>query len=490
MKRFLRWLAIIVAIVLVGGYLVLEFVIKTKPMGMAKDYWAQRAKGELTHDVIGQWNYVQSVAVSLSYLEKPFFEEGEPYRLEKYTEWCREHMFNTAVLGRQGSAFAMDDDYGWPMEMRGMGWSYALAPIAYAAASIAVIEPARTKEVVYYLGELAEAHRRPPFWLDYAIQQQWGSPLRDNIMWKGPHLMVLGLYTLISGDKERFGPEMQALSRDVYRQHLVNMAKPEGRGRTAGVCCEPNHWFPQCNSWAVNGLALYDKIFGPDKEFGVLIGEAYRKDYLAMVKSKLQNPKTGMLRRSFHPREGFVEKFDGAFPSAFVALMLKQYDPEWAGELYRTIRENYVKDIPLDLGASVLESLPTTAKGELLKRDVSVGMIGEGALAILVMLAATREFDDQETFDRINKTMTNLMHPQWTEYEIRFDHWWNDDETGIPNFTMGKLFNMYSGWWLWAKVHVGWGTLMNHDWAAQRDAQGNLKDYSAAPRKSARARKG
>jgi hypothetical protein len=63
------------------------------------------------------------------------------------------------------------------------------------------------------------------------------------------------------------------------------------------------------------------------------------------------------------------------------------------------------------------------------------------------------------------------------EYEIRFDHDENDDPTDVPGFTMGKLFNMFSGWWLLGKVHLGWETIFTHDWSKHRDQDGRLLDY-------------
>ncbi len=237
---------VVLAVVgLVGGYLILEYYVKQEPFATAKDYSAQVEKHKLTDDVIGQWNYGMSTIESLAYLEKPFFDFGEPYRMEKYDEWCNENRFDAEELDRQGHDFYIDDGYGWPKEMRGQAWRYALEPWAYAMPSIAIIEPQRTREVAYFLGEAAAAHRNPAFWIDYAIYQQWGTPLRDNAMWKGPQLIMEGLYELITGDRERFGAEFQALARHVFATHLENMKTPLGKGHCAGVDCEPNQWFAQ-----------------------------------------------------------------------------------------------------------------------------------------------------------------------------------------------------------------------------------------------------
>ncbi len=235
----------LVIIAMLATFLVIEFWVKQKPFATAEDYFSQLQKHKITNDVIGQWNYGMTVVIALSYLEKPFFDFGEPYRFEKYTEWSNEYRYDKEVLDRQGHDFSMDPDYGWPAEMRGQGWRYAIEPWGYAMPSIAIIEPERTREVAYYLREAAASHRKPAMWMDYAIFQEWGTPLRDNVMWKGPQLLLEGLYTLVSGDTEMFGTEMKAMARDLYRDNLENLSKPLEAGYCAGVPCEPYQWFAQ-----------------------------------------------------------------------------------------------------------------------------------------------------------------------------------------------------------------------------------------------------
>jgi hypothetical protein len=216
-----------------------------------------------------------------------------------------------------------------------------------------------------------------------------------------------------------------------------------------------------------------------DEEFGIKIGEAHRKDYYEFVKQYVQNPENKMLRASFHPSMGLADKFDSAYASAFVASMMKGWYPEWSREIYDAIRDNYVGNFELDMGAYVLESLPESAEGKL--RDITSmtepGMIGEGALAIALMWVASRDFDDAEVFNGINKTITNVTRPKWVESEIRST---DEEPSGIGEWTMGNLYNMFMGWSLFAKVHLGWNTMIEYDWSKNRDSQGMLMDYGAS----------
>jgi hypothetical protein len=187
-----------------------------------------------------------------------------------------------------------------------------------------------------------------------------------------------------------------------------------------------------------------------------------------------------MLRKSYHTDADMADKFDSAWATAFVASMLEPWDPEWAREMYEAVRENYVGRYEFDFGAYVLESLPESAEGKLKNiGDISEpGMVGEGALALLLMWVASRDFHDGELFDDINKTVTNITHPQWVEYEIRCV---DDEPSGIPGYTVGQLYNMFQGWSFFAKVHLGWDTIINYDWSQNRDSEGRLLDYGMSP---------
>jgi hypothetical protein len=248
-SKLFRWIAVSVAILVIvavlSTYLVIEFCIKQKPFATYADYEAQLERHRVTDDVVGQWNYGFNTINSLDYMQRHFFDEGEPYRVEKYQEWCDKYFYDSEVLDREGHDFYSDADYGWPKELRGAAWRYAIEAWAYGMPSLAIIEPERTREVAYCLKVAAEAHRSPAMWMDYAIYEQWGSPWRDNMQWKGPQLILEGLYTLVSGDREYFDAEMKELARSLYRDSLANQQKPPGEGYCAGVCCEPHQWFPQ-----------------------------------------------------------------------------------------------------------------------------------------------------------------------------------------------------------------------------------------------------
>ncbi len=473
-KKLLVGLTVLVIVGLVVGILY-YFHLTQEPFGSAEEYWAQETRAKLMDDVVGHFNYWLGAIDVMSYANAPFWSPDEPYRLEKYTEWCEQNMYNELILDRVAHGYYSDADYGLPKKMRGIPLMVALLGAGMAFPSLAIIEPQRSKEIFWNMGELIEFFRGPQCWMDYAIYQGWGSPLRNNVMWKGPCIFLEGLYELMTGDK-RFSEEFVALCRNLYELHVQNMNHPNHP--YAGVCCEPNHWFPQCNSFAILGLHIYDKLYGVDAKHGVKIGEIYARDVIKQYKEKLSSKKTGLVCRKYHPRGNQVDKYSTTFTNALVMMNLHFLEPEFTEKGYRYLRENFIRDLPLGLGSYVIENPQVDENGNPINIESDdPPSLGEAQYAITSMFAAAREFDDKETWDKLNKGLTNLFHPHYTQSELRFDDT-NPEIIGADGFTLGKLLNGFSGWIMYAKVHVGWEKILTHDWSKHRTPQGDFLDTS------------
>ncbi len=467
-------LTLVLAVAVLGS-ITFEFVLKQEPFATAEEYWAQLENHRLTLDVRGHWNYVLSTVDVISYSQAPYFEVPDPYDSGIFKRWIEEHGDDPLVLERVYQSFYETGDWGWAPSLRGIPWVQAAIPIIWAAPSVAIIEPGRTAEVAFVIRELIELLRSPAGWMDYAIIQGWGDPMVRNVQWRAPLLIAEGLYALITGDKEAYGPETVALARGLYEEMLENLSLPLGEGYCGGVACEPNHWFPQCNSMAVLGLAIYDQVFGPDEKHGVLIGEEYRKNYMQFIREHMSDPETGLVYRRWHPfGPQQADKDLSGFANIMVALMVNAFEPEFASNLYQQVRLRYIRRYPFGIGAFMLEVPEKGIRGEVQNPGAwQPGMLGETYLNVFLAWAAAREFDDPETFDGINRFLTNLAHPYFLQAEVRFDET-NPDPAGIDDYTVGQLLNMYSGWWLFAKVHLGWRTILEHDWSQNRDADGRL----------------
>ncbi len=466
----------LLVILIAGCSREMEMVVNPqKPFATSRDYWAQLKKHKLTVDAAAHWNYALNTVDVISYSQERYFPVPDPYDPEMMKRWADANRWNELALKRVYQAFSSDKDYGWPPSLRGIPWMQAAIAYVWAAPSVAIIEPGRTAEAAFLVREFIELMRSPAGWMDYAIIQNWGEPMRKNVMWKAPLLISEGIYTLMTGDKKTFGPEMRFLARDLYRTQLENMKKPLGEGFSGGVECEPNHWFPQCNSMAVLALALYDRIFGVDPEFGVKIGEEYRKNYMKFIREYMSDPQTGLIYRRWHPYgPQQADKDLSGFANIFVALNLRGLEPEFAENIYREFRKRYIVKLPFGLGAAPLEVPEKSPTGELINPGAQEpGMLGETYLNFFLTWVATREFNDRKLFDNLNKIATNFARPYYIQGEIRFDES-HKDPSGVDDRTVGEILNMFSGWWLFAKVHVGWKTILEHDWSKHRDKEGRL----------------
>lgn len=475
MKRILKWGIIIIFLIVIIGIIVFEFVLKQRPFADAEAYWAQLKNHKLTIDSLGHWTYAVNTADVLSFSQDPLFDVPKPYDMQMYKKWVDENLYNELAIKRVYQGFSEDGDYGWPAEMRGTGWLYAAEPFMLATPSIAMIEPGKTAEAVFVLNEFIKLYRSPAVWLDYVITWGYDDPMRANMMWKGPLLIGECLYALMTGDKDKYGPEAKAIAENLYELQQENMKKPLGKGFSAGVECEPNHWYPQCNSIGILGLAIYDKVYGKDEKYGIKIGKAYRENYLKFLKKYMMEPGTNLIYRRWHPYGEYqADKNISASTNIFVALNLNAFYPMFAKKLYEHVRFHYVKRYPFGIGYAILEVPEKNLKGRIINPGSDTpGMIGLSYLNIFAAWVAAKEFGDKDTWNGINKFLTNLTHPYFIQGEIRFDET-NDSPSGIANATIGQILNMHSGWWLLAKVHVGWKNILEHDWSKHRDKNGRL----------------
>jgi len=444
------------------------------PTGTSTDYWAQLEKGELTPDVLGHWAHILVVADYLNYSQKPYFDVPDPYDMNMYKNWVEKNEEILMIPGTIFPVFSGDTDDGWPAEIQGVPWTCALMGISWAAPSVAIIEPKRTAEAVFIIENAIKVLRSPAAWLDYVVGDGWGDPMLDNIMWKGPLLIAEGLYALVSGDKEKYKPEITAIARNLYELQKSSLESSIGKGFSGGVCCEPNQWFPQCNTFGAGGLLLYDKVYGKDKKHDTYIGKEYSEHLINYLKKYMIDPKSGLAYRSSHPYGPMIiDKNVSANTNVFASIWLSLIDPEFGKSTWEILKRDYIKDDQEGNGAYMIDYNSENSFNQNFDDLGYPSMMGEAIFNVFLAPAAARVYDDKETFDKLHEYLNENLPPNYYMGEVRFDEF-NTDETGIPNSTYGRLLNMYSGWWLFFKVHLGWDTILNHDWSKHRDKNGLL----------------
>ena len=473
MKRLLKLIGIIIFIALAGSWIVFHFILKQRPFADAAGYFKQAERRKLAPDAAGHWKHSLAALDALARDHRPFFPVSETYDPDAYRRWCEEAEERGRNRDPLYPAFTRNERYGWPAALQGRGWTlYALDPIVWAAPSVAIIEPGRSAETAYLVRQAIEILRGPAAWRDQVFEEGAGDPMIENMLWKASLLIAEGLYGLMTGDGEIYRPEMQALARDLYRQQKENLSLPLGKGWVGGVCCRSGWWLAQCNALGALGLELYDRLYGRDEELEVKIGEAFRRDFLAFVKKEMTDPKTGLLYRAWHPSGPLqADTATSDFASLLSAFALHPFDAEFAAGLYRRARPRHLKSSPLGSGEFVAEA----EIADLLPGEGAdcLGLDGGAGANLFLAWAATREFGDKRIFNAINQWFTDEARPYLSGGEIRFDET-NPGPSPFPGYSAGRILNMMSGWWLLGKVHLGWKTILDHDWSKNRDANGRM----------------
>jgi hypothetical protein len=473
MKRLLQLLGLILFIALVGSWIVFQFILRQRPFARAEVYFRQAEKHALTADSAGHWKHVLEALDSLSRSHQPFFPLSGTYDPGVYRAWCAQAVERGRRLDPLYPAFTRNEHYGWPAALQGRGWTlYALDPIVWAAPSIAIIEPGRSAEAADAVRRAIDILRSPAAWKDQVFDEAGGDPMVDNLLWKSSLLIAEGLYGLMTGDRETYRPEMEALARDLFQKQRDNLSRPIGQGFSGGECCRSGWWLAQCNALSALGLEFYDRLYGTDAETGTLIGEGFRRELLAFLKKEMIDPRTRLPYRAWHPTGPLqAEQATSPFAGLLAAFALRPFDDAFASDLYRRSRPHHLKSSPLAKGEFLAEAeIPDLLPGE---GADCLGPGGGTGASFFVAWAATREFEDKRIFNAVNQWFTDEARPYFSGGEIRFDET-NPDPSPIPGYSAGRLLNMMSGWWLLGKVHVGWKTILDHDWSQNRDPSGRM----------------
>lgn len=449
------------------------------PMKTADEYWAQYDAGRLTSDVEAHWAFGLTLTGTIDYSQVPYFGMPDPYDMGMYRDWTAQNMSLLLSPGSIYPLFSGDTEHGWPASMQGIAWVYAAMGWAWAAPSVAMIDPQRTAEAAYTIESMIKLYRSPATWIDYVVYVGTLDPMIDNVMWKGPLLMAEGLWALVTGDRETYRPEMTAIARNLYDLQAQAVSLPYGQGHSGGVACEPDQWFPQCNSWGAMGLLLYDRVYGVDQERGVLLGEEYRRHYMDYLRSYMLDPASGLVYRYSHPAGPLViERTVSANANVFASITGSYIDRGFWEDNWNRLRASYIKDDPCGHGAFMIDHISQTPINRAIdEASVFPTMGGEADMNVFLAPAAARTYDDRETFEKLHRYLNAYVPASYYAGEMRFDLLNTDD----PEESLGRLLNMASGWWLYFKVHLGWEAILAHDWSQHRDANGLLLGASWPP---------
>ncbi len=296
---------------------------------------------------------------------------------------------------------------------------YSLAWYAYGLASVAAIDP-KMRQFSGHAIDVASAKMKcKEVWGDWAEDKFGNDPIKkDNIMYKGHLNMMYGLYQLVTGDK-LYEKENIRISKII---HDEIKASPY-----AGIVCEPDNYFPQCNSVGYLSLWVYDRLHGTNYK-------SVTKEWLKFLEEDLIDPKTGTFWLAYHPVSKAVKPWVSGYTTAWTLTMINGMDPAFAQKYYPKFKEQFVDVYDNGTKARVKETVGTTdADG------------GAGVATTFALLLA-REMGDKQLFDQLLNHLEPPAGPYITSGILHYKK--------PSNLLFDELLFI-------SKVHVGFGTILN-----------------------------
>lgn len=296
---------------------------------------------------------------------------------------------------------------------------YSLAWYAYGLASVAQTDPSMRRLAGHAIDIATAKMHCKQVWGDWEEDGFGTDPIiKENVMYKGHLNLMFGLHQLVTGEK-KYKKENDRLTKIIYKEIKANPF--------AGIVCEPDNYFVQCNSVAYLSLWVYDRINGTHYK-------DVTKKWLKFIEEDLIDPKSGGFYLSYHPESGTVKPWLSAYTSAWTLAMVHGMDPAFTEKYYPKFKETFVDVYDEGRKARVRETTDTS------DADGGVG----AASAFTLVLA--REMGDKVLFDQLLNHLEPPAKPKIVSGILQYEQ--------PSNLLFDEL--LFVG-----KVHVGFGQLLN-----------------------------
>jgi Linalool dehydratase/isomerase len=312
---------------------------------------------------------------------------------------------------------------------------YSLAFMSYALANAALIDPSMRPLAAHGIDYAIQKMQRKRMWEDW---QQDGFGKKDvehatlqdavmhgNIMFKGHLNTMYALFQLLSNDR-RYEKANRELTENIVGEIRKNPY--------AGIVCEPDNYFPQCNSLGYFSLILYDRIHGT--HYG-----QFAKVWTDWLEKHLVDSETGALYVSYHPSLHTAKPYVSAYTTAWALTFIHGFDPAFAETHYSAFKKTFLRTSPDGKKAWVRETNDT--------EDYD-------SYATCFTLVLAKEMADADTFDRLMNYLEEEGKPKLTNGQLVYEN--------KTNFLFGEMM-------LWAKTNVGTRQLIEADWPGARKEQ-------------------
>ncbi len=356
-------------------------------------YFSQLEKGKLTHDMDAQLAY-------MSYTDfiSPFYSRGCAF-----DAWEMKNTPDRII-------------------------KYSLGFYSYGLASVALIDPKLRQFAGHNIDTAIAKMKCKKVWGDWEEDEFGSDPIiKQNVMYKGHLNLMYGLYQVVTGDKQYEAENIELTNI------IVNELK---ENPYAGIVCEPDNYFAQCNSVAFLSLWIYDRLHGTSYK-------NYTKTWLTFLKENLIDPDTGAFYVAYHPRSHAVKPWVSAYTTAWTLSMIHGMDPKFSENLYPKFKEAFVDVYDDGRKARVRETTNTP--------DADGGV---GAASAFTLLLA-KEMGDKKLFDQL----LNHIEPPAKPYI----------KSGILYYEKPNNL-LFDEMLFLSKVHLGFGKLLNAPLVSAKEA--------------------
>ena len=306
-----------------------------------------------------------------------------------------------------------------PKKMPNRILKYSLGWYAYGLTSVALIDPNMRQFAGHAIDITTAKMRCKEVWGDWEDDKFGKDPIKkDNIMYKGHLNLMYGLYQLVTGDK-LYEKENIKLTKIIFNEIKSSPY--------AGIVCEPDNYFPQCNSVGYLSLWVYDRLHGSNYK-------SVTQAWLKFLEEDLIDPKTGAFWLAYQPVSKAVKPWVSGYTTAWTLTMIHGMDPAFAERYYPKFKETFVEVFDNGTKARVRETTNTM--------DVDGG---SGVASAFTLLLA-KEMGDKQLFDQLLNYLEPPAKPTITSGILHYEK--------PSNLLFDELLFV-------SKVHVGFGTILN-----------------------------
>lgn len=330
-------------------------------------------------------------------------------------------------------------DGGWDNEMHPWCrdlqdfWRYPLAFCDYGMLSMAMIAPEMKEEIAEYARKTLLLMKDTPVWDEWLRFRFNDNPItKDNIMYKGHLHFVYGVYQLLSGNRE-FEEEYKSLTEIILKENDQNSIAETPYW---GIQCEPDQYFPQCNSVGMLALRVYDLIYGTD------LNEWYSRKIYRFIFDKVSDRETGLLFAKYHPSHDIGEPYITGFCNAWGLNLLHPYNPDLLNSAYKLFLQYFGKEL---MGGKALYIKEYADFDE-----ASTGR--EESMGTFYSMALTKEYMDKEAWEKFSRYFIGVYGIEVENGVARLKKAAPADETFVHSYI------------LWGQLHQPWEKIFSYDW--------------------------